>query len=181
MGNIQANQASNPLYKQVVNSKPVKLATDNPVLAAAGLVCSGAVMAEAPRSTDLVVTSLKKGAIPFLATGVAVLGASMVRNAIQNDWNNAGENFESTVKFGVAAAGGSALTVIGVEIASKSLTEFSPIGKAAELIGRAVPYKMVGKNPLLLGSLTAVAVAGAGYYMYSKSENTKPETKAEQK
>lgn len=159
MGNIQANQASStPLYKQVIDSKPVHFAKDKPVLAGAGLVGSGVIVAEAARHSDLLATSLKKGAVPLIATGVAVLGASAVKDAVQNDWQHVGKDLESTAKFVGKAALGTAVTAGGVEIAAQTALGVSPLGKAAQVIGKVFPNESLGFVPFVAAGVTSTVL-----------------------
>lgn len=158
MGNIQASNST--LYSQVVNSKPAQFAKDNPVLAGAGTLGSGVILKEAASRSELVATGIKKGLVPAVAAGAALVGASMVKDAIQNDWKNFGSKENNTaLSFLGKTAGGTALALTGTEVAGRSLLGVSPLGKAAEFISDKVPADVLYFGALSAGG-AAVAVKG---------------------
>ncbi|MEZ0372035.1 MAG: hypothetical protein ACAI44_23290, partial [Candidatus Sericytochromatia bacterium] len=161
MGNIQAPQKSSTLYSQLVNSKPAQFAKDNPVLAGAGTIGTGVIIAEAARRSDMIAKGVEKGLIPAVSAGAAVLGVSMVKDALQNDWKNFGNKENNTaLQFIGKTAGGTAMAITGTEVAGRYAFGVSPIGKAAEAISNVIPSESIGFGVLALAG-TASALLGA--------------------
>lgn len=185
MGNIQASKST--LYSRVIDSQPAHFAKDKPVLAGAGATGAAVIVAQAASHSELVATTLEKGVVPAVAVGGAILGASMVKDAIQNDLANfTSKDNNTALKFLGKAVGGTALTLAGTEVAGRSALGVSPLGKAAELVTRVIPAPALGagaislipasiglagasamhKNGLSIGNAAAMGIGATGASLY---------------
>lgn len=168
MGNIQVVNSSPTLYSKALESTPAQFVKDNPGMAAAGAVGTGVIIKQAVDHSQMAATVLKKGVVPALGVGAAVLGVSMVKDALQNELPKAGflektapeaeRTAQGTTNLKLAAKvlGGTSMAITGVEVAGRSALGVSPLGKTVEAITKIVP----GESFFFAGLATAGA-AGA--------------------
>jgi hypothetical protein len=168
MGNIQVVNSSPTLYSKVAESTPAQFAKDNPGMAAAGAIGTGVIVKQVVDHSQLAATVFKKGVVPALGVSAAVLGASMVKDALQNDLPKAGffakdapqaEKEAQAVhnrNVAIKTVGGAAMAVTGIEVAGHSTLGVSPILKTAEMITKYIP----GESFAFAG-LAAAGAAGA--------------------
>lgn len=154
MGTTSVNSSaqSTPLYTQVLSSKPVEAAKAHPAGAAAAMIATGMVAGEAALRSDVIAMGLKKGAVPLLAGGAAVLGASMVKDALQND--------QPLLNSSTKALVGTSLIGAGVEVTSRSALGVSPLEKAVSVLNPFINKDVLASAPMAIAG-TYVAVKSA--------------------
>lgn len=178
MGNIQVVNSSPTLYRKAVESTPAQFAKDNPGMAAAGAIGTGVIVKQVVDHSQLAATAFKKGVVPALGVTAAVLGASMVKDAIQNDLPQVGRfkegasheedsaQFRANVNMAAKAVGGTIMALTGVEVAGQSALSVSPIGKTVEAITQYVPG-----DTFFFAGLAAAGGATATWGVKNMGEN----------
>lgn len=178
MGNIQVVNSSPTLYSKALDSTPAQFVKDNPGMAAAGAVGTGVIVKQVVDHSQMAATVFKKGVVPALGVGAAVLGVSMVKDALQNELPKAGF-LEKTApeadrmaqgtlnaKLALKAVGGTAMAVVGIEVAGQSALGVSPVAKTLEAVTKIIP----GESFFFAGLATAGA-AGATWGVKSMEQN----------
>jgi hypothetical protein len=171
MGNIQIVNQSSTLYSKALDSTPAQFAKDNPVMATAGTLGAGVIVKQVVDHSELAAKVLEKGVVPVLGLSAAVFGASMVKDAFQQDLPKTGsvagktpqeqeEISDANVKLVAKTLGGTALAITGVEVAGQSAFGISPIGKTFEKITDVIPAETFFFGGLAAGGAYA-AVKGA--------------------
>lgn len=178
MGNIQVVNSSPTLYSKALESTPAQFAKDNPGMAAAGAVGTGVIVKQVVDHSQMAAAVFKKGVVPALGVGAAVLGVSMVKDALQNELPKAGflektapeadRTAQGTIngKLALKALGGTAMAVAGIEVAGQSALGVSPLGKTVEAVTKFIP----GESFFFAGLATAGA-AGATWGVKSMEQN----------
>ncbi len=149
MSNINAANSSQTPFQTLNQSTPAKFVKENAGLSAAAAVATSVIAKNVADHSELAATALKKGALPLVGAGVAVLGASMIHDAFAGG-NDAPE--DRLMKIGKATGGG-ALMLAGAEIAAR------PFG--------ASPLKVLSKavlNPATGAVLLAAPGIGAAVW-----------------
>lgn len=155
MSNLSVAKTNATPFQNLVTSTPAKFAKDNPVLTGAAILGSGVIAKSVADNSQIGATVIKKGVVPLLGGGAALLGASMLHDAVKGGSKDA----SGLARLG-QGAGGAALVLAGSEVAGRSFG--------------VSPLKALGKvldNPV--GTATAFALPGIGAAAWGISDMKK--------
>lgn len=141
MSNMSVSAKSATPFEKLASSTPAKFVKDNAALAGAATLASGVILKNVADHSELASTVIKKGAIPLIGGGAALLGASMIHDAVQ------GSDDKSTLTKVGEGAGGAALAIAGTEVAARSFgaSPLRALGKALNNpVGMATVYALPG-------------------------------------
>lgn len=194
MSNMSVSPKAETPFQTLSSSKPARFVKDNPVLAGAGALGAGVIAKNVADHSELAATVLKKGVVPLLGGGAALIGASMIHDAATSS-----ENKSTLTRLG-EGAGGAALALTGAEVAGRAygVSPLKALGKVVDNpVGLGVAYALPGagaavwgvsnlkKEGLNLGNAAAIGMgsswAAASTMMVANSYNSQMAQKVAEK
>lgn len=159
MSNFVSRTQNSTLYQTIVNSKPVKFAENNKLVAGSAVAGTAMVGKHLADHSQIAANVLKKGVAPAIGAGVALYGGSMIQDAIANDKATGKERAKQ------AAEGGAAI-LLGTEIAGQGLNV-----KTLQPLSQTARFLMAHKDASLAVAATAGSAVVAGYSLKDMSQN----------
>jgi len=147
------------LLQQVQNSQPARFAKENPAIAA-GTVAGATLLAKhAADHSQIAAAVLKKGVVPALGAGAAVLGGTLIHDAAVNSSDSA----QTRLLKGAAGAG---VVLAGTEVVGRAYQV-----QALQPLSQGAKFLATHKSTLAGAALTGGALVGAGYALKDMKEN----------